>query len=311
MDSFKSTVSQNGGVFGVPVGTVSALGVLYNRTVYEQLGLRVPTTWAEFAANNEAAQAAGLVPVVQTYGDSWTSQILMLGDYHNVQAANPDFAADYTANTAQYATTPAALAGFQHLQEGFEKGWWPEDYLTLKFDVGLKLLADGQAAHFPMLTQILPVIAGNWPDKLNDIGYFAQPGTEAANVGATIGMPLAFYIPQSSPDVKAAKDFLAFVASVAGTEALTAKMQPAGPYLIEGATLPDDVPQIVKDLNAYIDAGRATPALEFLSPIKGPNLPQICVAVGSGQMTAEAGAAAYDDDVRQQALQLGLPGWDD
>ena len=67
----------------------------------------------------------------------------------------------------------------------------------------------------------------------------------------------------------------------------------------------------VKDVAAYIASGKSGPALEFLPPIKGPSLEQICVAIGSGQMTAEDGAKAYDDDVKKQAQQLGLPGWDD
>ena len=37
-------------------------------------------------------------------------------DYsYNVQAAVPSFAADYTAGTAKYATTPAAMKGFEGL----------------------------------------------------------------------------------------------------------------------------------------------------------------------------------------------------
>jgi raffinose/stachyose/melibiose transport system substrate-binding protein len=74
-------------------------------------------------------------------------------------------------------------------------------------------------------------------------------------------------------------------------------------------TLPDDVLPGVKDIQAYIDAGKSGPALEFLSPIKGPSLEQICVAVGTGQMDAATGAADYDVDVEKQAQQLGLPGW--
>lgn len=308
-DSFKPTVSQGDGVFGVPVGFVSAMGILYNKKVYEKLDLSVPATWAEFEANNEKIKAAGIVPVVQSYGDSWTSQILTLGDYCNIESANPNFAADYTANKAKFATTPAALAGFQYLQEGFDKGWWPADFATLKFDAGLKMLVDGQAAHFPMVTQILPVIAGNWPDQLNDIGFFAQPGTDAAKNTLTVGMPMAFYVPKTSKNIDEAKKFLAFVASTAGTEAITATTQPAGPYLIKGSTIPANVPQVVQDMNKYIEAGKACAALEFLSPVKGPNLPQITVSVGSGQMTGEQGAAAYDKDVEKQAQQLGLAGW--
>ena len=55
----------------------------------------------------------------------------------------------------------------------------------------------------------------------------------------------------------------------------------------------------VNHLNGYIDFGNAYPALEFFSPIKGPNLEQLCVAVGTGQMTAEEAAANYDEDVKK------------
>ena len=67
---------------------------------------------------------------------------------------------------------------------------------------------------------------------------------------------------------------------------------------------------MAKDTQAYFTAGKATPALEFKSPIKGPNLEQICIQVGTGQVTAEKAAALYDQDVKKQAQQLGLPGWD-
>ena len=100
-------------------------------------------------------------------------------------------------------------------------------------------------------------------------------------------MPAATYIAKTSENVDAAKDFLAFVASVEGTEAMTAAVAPAGPYVIKGATLPATSLPAVKDIQAYLDDGAAVPALEFLSPVKGPSLEQITVAVGSGLNTAE------------------------
>ena len=84
---------------------------------------------------------------------------------------------------------------------------------------------------------------------------------------------------------------------------------PTGPYLVQGCDLPTDLPPAVQDMLPYIETGAATPALEFLSPIKGPALEQITVEVGSGIRTAEDGAALYDEDVEKQAQQLGLPGW--
>ena len=90
---------------------------------------------------------------------------------------------------------------------------------------------------------------------------------------------------------------------------MTAKVPPQGPYMIKGSKLPADALPAVLDIQAYIESGTSIPALEFLSPIKGPALEQITVAVGSGQMTPEEGAANYDEDVKKQAQQLGLPEW--
>ena len=312
VESFLPTVSQDGGIFGVPTGTAMGGGILYNKRIYEELGLSVPTTWDEFVANNEAILAAGIPPVLQTYGDTWTSQLFVLADHYNVAQANPDFAEQYTNNEAKIATTPEAMAGFEYLQQGYEEGWWQPDYATTRFEQGLQLLADGEVAHYPMLSFAMSTIAANNPDTVNDIGFFAQPGRDSEANGATIWMPAGTYIPQTTEGRKreVALDFLGFIASVEGTDTLTAAVAPNGPYVIKGATLPDTVLPAVQDIAAYIDSGNSLPALEFLSPLKGPTLEQLCVAVGTGQMSAEEAAANYDLDVERQAQQLGLPGWE-
>jgi raffinose/stachyose/melibiose transport system substrate-binding protein len=309
VESFLPTVSHGDGIYGVPGQTAMGGGILYNRKVYEDLGLSVPTTWEEFAANNEAILAAGIAPVIATFGDTWTSQLFVLADYYNVETAVPGFAEAYTANQAKYATTPAAMAGFEYLAEGFEKGWYQQDFATTRFEQGLQLLAEGAGAHYPMLTFALSTIATQTPDLVENIGFFAQPGTDAAANGVTIWMPAGVYIPKTTSNLEVAKDFLAFIASVEGANALSAAVEPTGPYMIKGVELPDTVLTAVKEIAAYIDAGKSGPALEFLSPIKGPSLEQITVAVGTGQMTPEDAAVAYDEDVENQAQQLGLEGW--
>jgi len=307
--TFITTVSQGNAVFGVPSGTALGGGILYNKKVFQQVGITVPKTWAEFEANNAKLLAAGIPPVGASFGDTWTSQLFVLADFYNVSQAVPTFAADYAANKAKYATTPEAAAGFGYLQEAHDKGWFQKGYQTLKFDQALTQLADGKFAQYPQLSFVLSTIATNTPDKIEDIGFFGVPGTDASKNGATIWMPAATYIAKTSKNVDAAKQFLAFIASTAGVDAINAKVPPAGPYVIKGSKLPDNTMGAVKDIAAYIEAGQAGPALEFLTPVKGPNLEQICVAVGSGQEDAAKGAADYDKDVEKEAKQLGLPGW--
>lgn len=177
IDSFKPVVTASDGIVrGVPFGPAMGGGVYYNRKLYAELGLSVPKTWDEFMANNAAVKAAGKVAVATTFGDTWTSQLFVLGDFYNVQAEVPDFAANYTANAAKYANTPAAARGFEYLEAVFAAGYMNEDFGVAKFEDGMRMVATGEAAHYPMLTFAMATVRQNTPDNINDLGYFALPG---------------------------------------------------------------------------------------------------------------------------------------
>lgn len=310
-DAFLAAVKTGDDVYGVPYGSAMGGGIFYNKKVYEKLGLQVPKTWDEFMKNNEKIKAAGVEPVVQTYQDAWTAQMLVLADFHNVAAANPDFVTGYTGNKIKYATDPAAIKGFQRLEALHKAGFINKDAASIKYEDGLRRVATGEAAHYPMLTFALASIGANNKDNLQDVGFFAQPGDDAAKNGLTLWLPGGAYIPTTTTGDKleAAKKFLAFIASKEGCDAQNAVQAPTGPYVVKGCTLPETVPGAVKDMQAYLDSGAVSPALEFLSPIKGTALDMLTVEVGAGIKSAAEAASFYDKDVVKQAKQLGLPGW--
>ena len=310
IDTMKAVVSTDNGIYGAPFGATQAGAVVYNKQVYADLGLEVPTTWDEFAANNEAIKAAGIVPVIQTYGDTWTSQLFVLGDFGNVLAQDPDWAEEYTAGNRKYVDEPA-LAGFANQQAGFDAGWWNEDYASALYDDGARMVATGEGAHYPILTGIVSTFQQNYPDELENLGVFPLPAQNAEDTKLTVWLPNGVYIPKTTEGDKleAAKTFVEFLNSPGGCEIQTTVMVPSGPFATSACTLPDDVPGLLKDMQPYFDEGNTNPALEFLSPIKGPNLENITVEVGSGIRPAEDGAALYDEDVVKQAQQLGLEGW--
>ena len=116
-------------LYGAPITGSTGGGILYNKKVYEKLGLQVPKTWAEFMANNAKIKAAGIDPVIQTYADTWTSQLFVLADFHNIAAADPGWAEKYTAGQVKYAQEPA-VKGFQRLEEVHKAGY-PEQGLPV------------------------------------------------------------------------------------------------------------------------------------------------------------------------------------
>ncbi|TDN45992.1 carbohydrate ABC transporter substrate-binding protein (CUT1 family) [Curtobacterium flaccumfaciens] len=307
---FSKVVSTDKGMYGAPFGTSFGGGVMYNKKVYEKLGLSVPTTWDEFISNSEKIKDSGVDPIIQTYGDTWTSQLFVLGDFANITAQQKNWGSQYTKNKESYAKQPA-LAGFEHLAEVKDKGLVNKDYASATQANGLKMLADGTGAQYPMLTNAISTLQQDSPDAVNDIGAFALPAENADDTNLTIWEPNGLYIPKTSTGDKlaAAKKFIAFANSTEGCKVQNDTGTPGGPYVISTCTLPDSVPPMIGDLQKYLDDGKASPALEFVSPIKGPNLEKICVQVGSGISSAAVGAKQYDQDVVQQAQQLGIKGW--
>jgi len=308
---FVDSTTVEGKLYGAPGGTAFGGGVLYNIPIFKRLGLQAPQTWAEMVQDAAKIKAAGIAPIVQTYAadSTWTSQLFVLGDYHNVEAQVPDFAQQYTAGKDKYATTPAALAGFQHIAEMCP--YYNKDYRSASLNDGIRDVATGKGAMYPQLGVSANNVDTVAPGKANDVGFFALPGSDSSAYGMTVWSPGGVYIAKTTKGAKldAAKKFLAFYASKAGCEAQTKGTPPQGPYMVKSCTLPSDVSQVAKDTQTYFTDGKASVALEFKSPIKGPNLEQICIEVGTGQVSAAKGASLYDEDVKKQAKQLGLPGW--
>jgi raffinose/stachyose/melibiose transport system substrate-binding protein len=308
-EAFLDAVSADDQVFGIPGQPASAGGWLYNKKVYEELGLSVPNTWEELMDNNQIIKDAGKIPVVASYKDTWTSQLLILADYYNVHTELPSFAEEYTNNQVKFSDTPLAARGFEKLQEIHEAGYTNSEENATSYEDGLRLIAEGEAAHYPMLTFSLSALNDTYPDAMEDIGFFGQPGDNADNHGLTVWMPGGIYANKDSEHVEAAKQWMEFFISDEGMEIYMANMNAEGPYMIKGIELPDDAFPAVQEMVAYLDGGKTAPALEFLSPLKGPSLEQITIEVGLGFIPGDEGAAKYDKDVEKQAKQLGLEGW--
>ena len=299
LDSFKTVVTgTDGEVYGVP-GHEFAMGggIFYNRPIYEELGLSVPTTWEEFAANNEAIKAAGYVPVAQTYGDTWTSQLFVLADYFNVQAEARTSPSDYTANQAKYATTPAALRGFELLQEGFEAGWYNEDFGAANYEDGIRMVAEGEAAHYPMLTFAITAIEESYPESLENVGFFAQPGPRARPTASPSGCPAPSTSPATATTSRSPRT--SRTSWLRRRAARSSSTRSAPPARSGGGLRAARRRAAGRGRHAPLlrGRGRHRPRARVPVPIKGPALEQITVEVGSGIRPAAEAAALYDQDV--------------
>ena len=293
-----------GAIYGIPYASTMSSAILYNKDIYEEYGLEVPHTWDDFLANCQTLQDNGVTPMIGSIGDSWTIQCTYLGDHYNVLAENPNFAEEFEAGTAKYATTPAGVESFQKLAD--LQPYFNEDYTATTYADACDMLVNGDGAHYVILTQVLSSIYDLYGDDVNKIGLFGVPGNDAENHGLTVWTPTGIYGNAKSDKKEDILRFMEFYTSDEALDAFAAAQKPDGPYCIEGYELPDDAYDACKDAQAYFDEGKISLALEFQTSVKGTNCEYICTEVATGQTTAEEAAAAYDDDCKKQATQLGL-----
>lgn len=309
-DTYKRTVTFDGGIYGIPLGTCLMGGWLYNIREYEKLGLSVPKTWTELMDNCQKIKDAGKTAVIASFGNDWTSQLILLADYYNVQVQEPDFAEKFNKNQAKYATSPAAFRAFEKMREVFDKGFMNADYNATTLDIALKMLVEGEGVHYPMLTNQLGNIESNYGlEETNNIGFFGQPGDDPNNHGITVWIPNSIIFYKDSPRIEAALRWAEYYCRPESIEYYNTIRKPQGPSVVLGVNLPIDAYTAVKQALPYFEAGKTAPALEFITSVKGPNSPQICIAAMGGLKSAKECAEEYDRDVEKQAKQLGLPGW--
>ena len=302
-DAFLSSVTIDGAIYGMPQSSTQAGAVIYYKPDYEELGLEVPHTWDDFVANCQALKDAGKTPVYFTGGETWATQVLFLGDYYNVAAANPTFAEDYTNGTAKYADVPEATRSWTKYEDLVD--FLNADKSAATVTDGNFAIATGEPTHWFILTQQLPLILEN-AENPDDIGVFGVPGDDPNNHGLTVWEPMSWYVNKDSEHIDAIKAFFEFYYSEEALDLYFETYGANGPSCVKGYELPESVCNAVRvDMQQYFDEGKTMPALEYQSPIKGTTCEQMTTAVGLGQMKGAEAAAMYDDDCKKSAIQLG------
>ncbi|MFC0407727.1 ABC transporter substrate-binding protein [Roseomonas elaeocarpi] len=72
-EGLRRTLSLSGSAYGIPIGVGIISNVFYNKAVFNQLKLSVPTSWDEFGEVCKALKAAGIHPLTSAQGPSWTT----------------------------------------------------------------------------------------------------------------------------------------------------------------------------------------------------------------------------------------------
>ena len=205
---------------------------------------------------------AGKTPIYFCGGTTWTTQVLFLGDYYNVEAEVPTFAEDYTNGTAKYADVPAATRSWTKYEELVD--YLNADKSAATADDASIAMANGEATHWIILTQQLPMLL-EFADDPENFGVFGVPGDDPDNHGLTVWEPMSWYVGKDSEHVDAIKALFDFYYTDEALDLYFNTYGANGPSCIKGYELPESVCSAIRvDMQKYFDEGKTAPALEFL-----------------------------------------------
>jgi len=205
IDPARAQVEFDGKVWGCPLGAYT-VGVFYQRDVFDDNGIDIPTTWDELTEASEKIAATGLTPWAMPAKDMIlpyfftmlsTSSVLGSAGFEELLAGDRKF------------TDPDMVAGLQlmkDLQPYFNEGFEAQSYAEGKaaFAQGRAAMIIGGSADFAGYQETNPDV---------NVGVFGFPSPDGGQAVTTSGMDLNYTVWADSPNAEAAAEFIGWFVS--------------------------------------------------------------------------------------------------
>lgn len=185
------------------------VGVFYNAAKLAELGIDVPTTFAELEAAFAAAAEAGELPIKLGNLEGWPGTHVLGIAQGAFWPAEEARAWVFGQEGADFASE-ANLQAVQTFKQWVDNGWVSPDANGLGYDDAWQQFAAGDGVFLP---------AGSWlTADLNermgeDVGFLAPPPGESGKVVAVAALSLPFHISSKSQHPDEAAGFLDFILS--------------------------------------------------------------------------------------------------
>ena len=171
-DQMKQAQNTDGAVYAIP-RYYSCRGILYNKSVFQRLGLRPPQSYGDFLSLCEALKAAGITPLAVGAEDLWhMAQWANALFSKNVKSVQPDWIRLRDQGQVHW-SDPEPLSMLSDLKTLFDSGYVKSDFATTSNTGTIGILAGGQAAMLCSGTWMISQILKNSPDL--DLGWFFLP----------------------------------------------------------------------------------------------------------------------------------------
>ncbi|HIT90939.1 MAG TPA: carbohydrate ABC transporter substrate-binding protein [Candidatus Merdenecus merdavium] len=256
-----NVTADDGKIYGFPFLSVPGVhGFIYNKDVFEECNVSVPTTWEEFLDVCQKIKDSGKTPIHMPK-DTWVPQILMTDNFAKAlgKDAVEDFSEKVMKNEAKWTDVPELAEVIDQYLELYEKGYINTDFASATYDDSILAVAEGNAAmHFNGDFFAASVLEAN-PDA--NIGMFSMSMTDGVDVMTENMSSAGFVVYKNSKNLDTVKEVLNLWSTPEYAN-LYFEDRPAFPAMkdVDGG----DVPEYLQDVNEkFIDSGKVIPEFNY------------------------------------------------
>ncbi|MUT68257.1 extracellular solute-binding protein [Paenibacillus sp. NEAU-GSW1] len=205
-------VTIGGKVYGAPE-VMHSDGLLYNKTMFKELGLTVPQTWDEFLALCEEIKRKGIIPVAMD--SDWSTPQFFWGSIMSNNGADEEWTRKLEQGEIPI-SDPIFVDAIQKHKEIIDRGFVPTGWMSMKHEQSKDLLGQGKAAMMITGTWDIPSVMERNPNI--EIEFMMVPGEERTVPNINVGTYRVINAKTEHPEE--AKKFIAFMNSKATQQKL-------------------------------------------------------------------------------------------
>ena len=307
----KEQTSVDGKVYGMTYYDVSTdYYVVYNKKIFEENGLEVPTTYAEFEEICQTLLDNDIIPIYEPCADGWHQTMWFTEIGGKYEELVPGIVDDLNNNKIKFADVPELKEALDQLNDMAQKGYFGDNYLSDEYTDLLMNLGSGEyamALEKPgQIAAIAEASDGQYTE--DDFGMFVIPLLDNDVYPQHPCGPSRF-VYSGSEHQEEAKQYLEYIASADSVQ-----------YMIDNCdkieNLPFDVgqtPSYSEATQTFLDAAEKEgtvfqDSIKYLNP-QWTELTQDIVSMFIGDMTSEDVLNAIDERRATQAEAVGDENW--
>ncbi|MFF2053507.1 ABC transporter substrate-binding protein [Leifsonia sp. NPDC058194] len=283
-----------GSLYATPAARSSLIGLYYNKSMLDELGLAVPKTLADFEKDAAAIKAAGKVPIAYGSLDKGSSTSILFATQNLYAPA--DKIGDFVYSNGDVPITDTGIVqAATDVKKWADAGWFTPNYAGLQYADAQNDFLSGNAAFRFEYTGSLAFSDA----QKQTFGYVQLPQVEGGDVVGTGASAANLAISAKSKNPDAAAAFLDFMASkTAAQEAIDHGFLP---LLHSDLNIPTGNPELASEITAQQSLDKSngyTPYFDWSTPTMldtiGGQLQQMLAGQVTPKQLADAGQKDYD-----------------